>query len=96
MRHVCACDQKWSLGCLDASRHPCLPSVHEHDHPATHNTHELNRHPLLAPPCLAHTKQGLRVVDASVFPHIPNGNTQAATFMVAEKAAEMILRDAEA
>jgi len=36
----------------------------------------------------------LRVVDASVMPVIPNGNTQAATFAVAEKASEMILHAA--
>jgi len=37
-----------------------------------------------------HGVDGLRVVDASVFPYIPNGNTYAPTMMVAEKAADLI------
>jgi choline dehydrogenase len=37
--------------------------------------------------------QGLRIVDASVMPTTPAGNTAAATMMIGERAADLILKD---
>jgi choline dehydrogenase-like flavoprotein len=41
-----------------------------------------------------HGTQGLRVVDASVFPRIPGFLLQVRSIMIAEKAADVILREA--
>ena len=41
-----------------------------------------------------HGVSGLRVIDASVFPTITSGNTNAPTVMVAEKGADMLREDA--
>ena len=41
-----------------------------------------------------HGVDALRVIDASIFPTITSGNTNAPTVMVAEKGAEMVRNDA--
>jgi choline dehydrogenase-like flavoprotein len=43
-----------------------------------------------------HATEGLRVVDASVFPRIPGFFIASAIYMIGEKAADVILKDARA
>jgi choline dehydrogenase len=42
------------------------------------------------PELRVHGVDGLRVVDASVMPAVPRGNTNAPTVMIAEKASDLI------
>ena len=49
------------------------------------------RHAVVDGQLRVHGLQGLRVVDASVFPGITSGNTHAPTVMVAQRAADLIL-----
>ncbi len=42
------------------------------------------------PECRVRGLNGLRVVDSSIFPTIPNGNLNAPTIMVAERASDLI------
>jgi choline dehydrogenase len=46
------------------------------------------------PQLRVHGVTGLRVVDASVFPNVTSGNTNAPTMMLAWRAADLILGDA--
>lgn len=50
---------------------------------------------VVSPDLNVHHIRGLRVVDASVIPQIPNGNINAAVIMIAERAAERIMKAQE-
>src|SRR6202012_2791099 len=47
-------------------------------------------HPVLDPELRVGGESGLRVVNASVMPALPRGNTNAATIAIAERAADLI------
>jgi len=46
--------------------------------------------PVVDPDLRVHGIAGLRVIDASVMPDVPGGNTNGPTIMIAEKASDLI------
>jgi choline dehydrogenase len=70
----------------DYLRATAAPDIH------TTGTCRMGRDPLAVvdPQLRVHGLEGLRVVDASVMPRVPGGNTNVPVMMLAEKAADMV------
>ncbi|NRD32762.1 choline dehydrogenase [Shewanella sp. DC2-4] len=69
-------------------------SVESAYHPSCSCKMGMDAMAVVDPETRVHGLQNLRVVDSSIFPTIPNGNLNAPTIMLAERAADLIL-DAE-
>jgi len=72
----------WVRENIESAYHPCgTAKMGQIDQPDT----------VVDTECRVVGLEGVRVIDASVFPTVPYGNINAPTIMVAEKAADMIL-----
>lgn len=82
-----ACNDK---DAIDAYIRKSLITVH---HPAgtCRMGAETDERSVVGPDLKVHGLTGVRVVDASVMPDLPNGNINAAVLMIAEMASDMIL-----
>ncbi|MCX4026406.1 choline dehydrogenase [Endozoicomonas sp. SM1973] len=73
---------RWVRANVESAYHPsCTCKIGATDDPMA----------VLDEQCRVRGIESLRVVDSSIFPTIPNGNLNAPTIMVAEKAADLIL-----
>ncbi|WP_163835896.1 choline dehydrogenase [Spartinivicinus ruber] len=73
---------RWVKANVESAYHPsCTCKMGADDDPMA----------VLDEQCRVRGVESLRVVDSSIFPTIPNGNLNAPTIMVAEKAADLIL-----
>lgn len=71
----------WVADSAESAYHPsCTCKIGADDDPLA----------VLDAECRVRGVEGLRVVDSSIFPTIPNGNLNAPTIMVAERAADLI------
>jgi choline dehydrogenase len=65
-------------------------------HPTCSCTMGTGPNTVVSPELKVHGATGLRVVDGSIMPRLVSANTNAAIIMIGEKAADMILADAQA
>jgi choline dehydrogenase len=71
----------WVRANVETAYHPtCTCKIGSDDDPMA----------VVDPECRVRGIDGLRIVDSSIFPSVPNGNTNAPTIMVGEKAADII------